>query len=87
MDNYIIINMNLFTLNHSVYVIENGKSREAGNYSIENLPEAICIIAYAENIYKVKILGGAKYSQLIEFGIGSMEMRKYNERKIEVEVI
>ena len=46
MDNYIVINMNLFTLNHSVYVIESGKCREAGNYTIENLPEAICIIDY-----------------------------------------
>ena len=39
------------------------------------------------DIYNVKIAGSGKYGQLIEFGIGSNEMLKYNERKINVEVI
>jgi hypothetical protein len=39
------------------------------------------------DIYNVKIAGSGKYSQLIEFGIGTNEMLKYNERKINVEVI
>jgi hypothetical protein len=44
-------------------------------------------LAHESDIYNVKIAGSGKYGQLIEFGIGSNEMLKYNERKINVEVI
>ena len=87
MDKYIVINMSMFTMAHQVFVVENGASTDKGSYSIEALPEAICIIAYNEDIYNVKVLGGSKYNQLLEFGIGSTDMLKYNERKIKVEVI
>ena len=87
MDKYIVINMNMFTFAHHIFTVENGVSEDKGSYSIESLPEAICLIAYGENIYDVKILGGSKYNQLLEFGIGSTEMLKYNERKIKIEVI
>ena len=40
-----------------------------------------------ETVYTVKIAGSSKFSQLIEFGIETNEMTKYNERKIKVEVI
>jgi hypothetical protein len=44
-------------------------------------------LAHSTDIYNVKIAGSGKYSQLIEFGIGASENLKYNERKINVEVI
>ena len=35
----------------------------------------------------IKIAGSGKYAQLIEYGIETAEMAKYNENKIEIEVI
>ena len=88
MDKYIIININMFTLENQVFIVAPGADMtQVGAYTIEQLPDVITNLAYKSDIYKVKIAGGTKYGQLIEFGIGTSEMLKYNERKIEVEVI
>lgn len=88
MDKYIIININMFARQNQVFIVTPGEDMmQVGAYTIEQLPEVISNLAYESDIYKVKIAGGIKYGQLIEFGIGSSEMLKYNERKIEVEVI
>lgn len=88
MNKYIVINMNMFARENQVFIVSPDKDiYQVGAYTIEQLPEIISELAHESDIYKVKIAGGAKYSQLIEFGIGQTEMLKYNERKIEVEVI
>ena len=60
---------------------------ELGSYGIKQIPEAVVALAHEHNAYNVKISGGEKYSQLIEYGIESTEMAKYSENKIKVEVI
>lgn len=88
MDKYIIINVNMFAHENQVFIVAPEEDMmQVGAYTIEQLPEIISTLAHESNIYKVKIAGGTKYGQLIEFGIGTSEMLKYNERKIEVEVI
>ena len=88
MDKYIIINVNMFSRENQVFIVAPEEDMmQVGAYTIEQLPEVISNLAHESDIYKVKIAGGTKYGQLIEFGIGTSEMLKYNERKIEVEVI
>ena len=87
MDNCIIITVNMFARDSQVLVVDSGSSVPVGKYSIEQLPLVIAELAHKSNIYAVKIAGGEKYSQLIQYGIEQSEMTKYNERKIEVEVI
>ncbi len=88
MDKYIIINMNMFARENQVFIVSpNEDMTQVGAYTIEELPHIIPDLAHSTDIYTVKIAGGVKYSQLIEFGIGTSEMLKYNERKINVEVI
>ena len=88
MNKYIIINLNMFSRENQVFIISpNEDTAQIGAYSIEELPKVIVQLAHDRDIYKVKIAGGEKYSQLIEYGIESAEMTKYSERKIEVEVI
>ena len=88
MDKYIIINVNMFARENQVFIVApNEDTMQVDAYTIEQLPEIISQLAHESDIYKVKIAGGTKYGQLIEFGIGTSEMTKYNERKIEVEVI
>ena len=88
MDKYIIINMNMFARENQVFIVApNEDMMQVGAYTVEQLPEIISKLAHESDIYDVKIAGGSKYGQLIEFGIGTSEMLKYNVRKIKVEVI
>ena len=88
MDNYIILNMNLFTYENKLFAATaDGGVETIGSFTIEELPKIITAYAYDNNIFKVKMTGSEKYSQIIEFGIGMEEMKNYSERKIEVEVI
>lgn len=88
MDKYIIINVNMFTKKSQIFVVApNEDISQIGAYSIEELPNIITDLAHSANIYNVKIAGGQKFAQLIEFGIETNEMTKYNERKIKIEVI
>ena len=88
MDKYIIINVNMFARENQVFIISpEDDIKQIGAYAIEQLPEIISNLAHESDIYNVKIAGGTKYGQLIEYGIETTEMTKYNERKIKVEVI
>ena len=88
MDKYIIINVNMFARGNQVFiVVPNQDMKQIGTYTMEQLPEVITNLAHENNIYDVKIAGGTKYSQLLEYGIETTEMINYNERKIKVEVI
>ena len=88
MDKYIIINVNMFARENQVFIVSpNEDMMQVGAYTIEQLPEIISSLAHENNIYNVKIAGGTKYSQLLEYGIETTENLKYNERKIKVEVI
>lgn len=89
MDKYIVILMNMFTLQNEIFIAipDENKMEEIGSCSIEELPNFIVNLAYDKKIYNVKIAEGKKYSQLVEYGIETAEINKYNERKIEIEVI
>jgi hypothetical protein len=88
MDKYIIINVNMFARDSQVFIVApNEDLMQVGAYPIEELPTIVTDLAHSADIYTVKIAGNSKFSQLIEFGIETNEMTKYNERKIKVEVI
>ena len=89
MDNYICVNIDLFAKESSMFLADDPTSEPnfIGKYSLAELPKAIVEQAYINNAYKVKIVGSNKFSQLIEYEIASKEITKYNENKIEIEVI
>lgn len=88
MDKYIVINLNMFSRENQVFIVApNEDMVQVGAYTIEDLPKIVTDLAHSSDIYNVKIAGGTKYSQLVEFGIETTEMTKYNERKIKVEVM
>ena len=81
--------LHLFDLNQTIYVIDLETVHQAAIAvaTMEELPEVISQLAHEHNIYTVKLAGSGKYSQLIEYGIETTEMKKYNENKIKIEVI
>ena len=89
MDKYILINLNMFAVDNQVLVINglDADTTEIGTYSIEQLPDVIAELAHETGIYKIKIAGNSKFAELVNYGITTKEMFKYNENKIEIEVI
>ena len=88
MDKYIIIQLNMFVNANTVLITDsNNITENIGTYTLEEMPGVITALTHERNIYQVKISGNSMFSQLIEYGIGASEMAKYNERKIEIEVI
>jgi hypothetical protein len=78
----------MFARENQVFIVApNEDMVQVGAYTIEDLPKIVTDLAHSSDIYNVKIAGGTKYSQLVEFGIETTEMTKYNERKIKVEVM
>ena len=88
MNKHIIIQLNLFSAEHPVYVLSDEEGAESlGSYSVEALPEFITKFAHDSDIYTVKIVGNSKYAPLVEYGIHSLEATKYSKNNIEIEVI
>lgn len=88
MNKYIVVNLNMFAKENQVFIVSpNEDTFQIGVYTIEQLPKALLKLAYDQDIYNIRIAGNSKYSKLVEFGIEQAEITKYNERKINVEVI
>ena len=88
MDNFIVINLNMFSNRSQVFIVsaENGMVKQ-GEYTVEQLPTIVTQLAHESNTYNIKISGNSNYSKLVIYGIEMTEMTKYNENKIQIEVI
>lgn len=88
MDNeYLLINFNLFTLNHNVSLIRENSANTFGYFSLEELPETIVNLCDEYETYQVKLHGVGKYLEILETEIKEEESKYYNMNKIEIEVI
>ena len=88
MDKYIVVNVSMFAAENQVMIYSEEDGMEMiGSYSIQDLPSIISTMAHESGINKVKLIGGSKYAQLIEFGIESAEKAKYDKNTIEIEVM
>jgi len=88
MDKYIMVNLNMFSATHSIVVCGPGDTVEyLGAQALGHIPKFVAQYAHENNIYKVKLIGAAKFAQLIEYEIQTLEMTNYNENKIEIEVL
>lgn len=88
MDNeYLLINFNLFTLNHNVSLIRENSVNTFGYFSLEELPETIVNLCDEYETYQVKLHGIGKYLEILETEIKEEESKYYNMNKIEIEVI
>ena len=89
MDKYLIANINMFSLNNQVFLVDDftREPRWFGAYSLADLPQALVQIAYDNDINIIKIAGNNKYSEKISDEIAIQENLLFREKKIKVEVI
>lgn len=86
---YIVINLNMFAKENQIFIVspDAEATEQVAVASIEDLPKIITQLAEDTGVYNVRIAGNSKYAQLVEYGIMQEEFTKYNNRKINVEVI
>lgn len=89
MDKYLIANINMFSLNNQVFLVDDftREPRWFGAYSLTDLPQALVQIAYDNDINIIKIAGNNKYLEKISDEIAIQENLLFREKKIKVEVI
>ena len=89
MDKYLIANINMFSLNNQVFLVDDftREPRWFGAYNLADLPQALVQIAYDNDINIIKIAGNTKYSEKISDEITIQENLLFREKKIKVEVI
>ena len=82
MKNVIIVDVNNFALNTDVFVVNN-----EGSVKSLKVKTDLGELAYANNIYCLRVCGSSlTYSELKEC-IEQIEQRKYSQNKIEVEIM
>ena len=89
MKNVIIVDVNNFALNTDVFVVNNEGSVKSLKVKTDlgELAQSVVDIAYANNIYCLRVCGSSlTYSELKEC-IEQIEQRKYSQNKIEVEIM
>lgn len=89
MDKYLIANINMFSLNNQVFLVDNSTREpcQIGAYSLADLPQALVQIAHDNDVNVIKIAGNNKYSEKISDEIAIQENLLFREKKIKVEVI
>lgn len=89
MDKYLIANINMFSLNNQVFLVDDftREPRWFGAYNLTDLPQALVQIAYDNDVNIIKIAGNNKYSEKISDEIAIQENLLFREKKIKVEVI
>ena len=87
MDKYIIVNLNMFTFGHQVFIMSSNAMNHYGSYETEDLPSALIAAAYENGIETIKVSGNKQYAEMIVNEIEVLEKMNYNQRKIKVEVI
>lgn len=83
----IYCDVNLGTLNQTIYLEENGITTPISNVPTNLVDEAIAGLCYGTEIYNVKLSGPAGYLDKIIEGIKSAESTVYALNNIEIEVI
>ena len=85
----IIVDVNNFALNTDIFVVKDDGTVQSLKIKkdLDNLAQNMVDLAYANNIYCLRVCGSAlSYSELRDC-IEQYEKRQYSQNKIEVEIM
>lgn len=87
MNNYLLVNLNMFTLNNVITLVKENSASTLGYFPYDDLPEVIIALSKDYNINKVKFSGFKEYVNLVEPEVREKEKKLYGVNKLEIEVI
>ena len=76
-----------FTYNQNVFVYENGNKIETTITNLDNLSNTLFELIDKYNTNEINLIGNLKFSKGIKEKIENAEMTKYNDNKINIELI
>lgn len=76
-----------FTYNQNVFVYEDGNKIETTITNLDNLSNTLFELIDKYNINEINLIGNLKFSKGIKEKIENAEMTKYNDNKINIELI
>ena len=83
----ILVNVNLFTLNHNIFIITNDGIKSYGTANYARLPGILVGLAKDMNINNIKIAGNNDYACALVNEINTKEQELYSKSELIVEVI
>lgn len=87
MDKTIVLNINMFSLNQPITILDSNGEIELVKYlTMEEIGSRIPYYAYSYEAYNIKILAQEEYGKKIKNDIESWELNNFNQRKLKVEV-
>lgn len=87
MDNCILVNVNLFNMEHSIFIITDEGIKSYGTATYANLPSILIGLSQDMGINNIKLAGNSQYAFNLVNEIKEHEMNLYSENKINIEVI
>lgn len=76
-----------FTYNQNVFVYEDGNKIETTITNLDNLSNTLFELIDKYNTNEVNLIGNLKFSKGIKEKIENAEITKYNDKKINIELI
>lgn len=76
-----------FTYNQNVFVYEDGNKIETTITNLDNLSNTLFELIDKYNTNEINLVGNLKFSKGIKEKIENAEMTKYNDNKINIELI
>ena len=76
-----------FTYNQNVFVYEDGNKIETTIANLDNLSNTLFELIDKYNTNEINLIGNLKFSKGIKEKIENAEMTKYNDNKINIELI
>lgn len=87
MDKQIIIPINLFTLEQSIYIVDETDSKEFAKADVIHLPEVVGDLSIAQNIENIKIIGNKNYSEALAKEIKEYSLTNYANKTLNITIM
>ena len=76
-----------FTMQQNIFVYEDGNKIDALTANLDNIQEILLDTAMKYNANEIQLVGAKNYSKGIKNKIEELEISKYNENKIIIDLI
>lgn len=88
MNKFIVIPINLFTLEQQILLCDENSTAEFAKVELAKVPEVLADLAYAQHIDKIKLVGNFSYAAAMRGEILSYAKHNYAEKEqLNVEIL